>query len=177
MACLRLVIAAFFLCWNRPLALLNAFSIATASPRVAALLFGAEDFSAEMGILPSAGEIELLHARSSLVTQARAAGRDALDSPCLEFRDLRRIAAAARRARNLGFTGQMAIHPSQVKILNEIFSPSQLEFEKARAIIAAASPDAGVFSVEGSMVDEAVLKRARRVLRLASQSDAKKCTR
>jgi citrate lyase subunit beta / citryl-CoA lyase len=153
-----------------PAAILNAFSIAMASPRVAALAFGAEDFSAETGIVRTAGEIELLYARSSLVTQARAAGRDALDSPCLEFRRPRRIAAAARRARNLGFTGQMAIHPSQVKILNEVFSPSKREVKEARDVVAAASPRAGVFSIEGSMVDEAVLRRARRVLRLASQS-------
>lgn len=159
-----------------PAAILNAFSIAMASPRVAALAFGAEDFSAETGIVRTAGEIELLYARCSLVTQARAAGRDALDSPCLEFREPRRIAAAARRARNLGFTGQMAIHPSQVKILNEVFSPSKREVKEARDIVAAASPRAAVFSIEGSMVDEAVLRRARQVLRLASQSRGERKT-
>lgn len=150
-----------------PDALLNAFSIAMVSPRVAALAFGAEDFAAEMGIVRTADEIELLYARSSLVAQARAAGRDALDSPCLEFREPRRLAASARRARNLGFTGKLAIHPSQVRTLNKIFSPSERELKAARDIVAAASANTGAFSIDGSMVDEAVLKRARRVLQIA----------
>jgi citrate lyase subunit beta/citryl-CoA lyase len=153
-----------------PEALLNAFSIAMVSPRVAALAFGAEDFAAEMGIVRTADEIELLYARSSLVAQARAAGRDALDSPCLEFRAPRRLAASARRARNLGFTGKLAIHPSQVRTLNKIFSPAERELKAARDIVAAASANPGAFSIDGSMVDEAVLKRARRVLGIAPSS-------
>lgn len=150
-----------------PEALLNAFPIAMASPRVAALAFGAEDFAAEMGIVRTADEIELLYARSSLVAQARAAGRDSLDSPCLEFREPRRMAASARRARNLGFTGKLAIHPAQIRTLNKIFSPSERELKAARDVVAAASASTGAFSIDGSMVDEAVLKRARRVLRIA----------
>jgi citrate lyase beta subunit len=152
------------------LALINASSIAMASPRVAALIFGAEDFSAEMNIVRTAAEIELLYARSSLVTQARAAGRNSIDSPCLAFRQPQNVAASARRARNLGFTGQLAIHPSQVQILNDVFSPSVREVKDAREVIAAASSHEGAFSVNGSMVDEAVLRRARQVLRLASKS-------
>ena len=149
------------------LALINASSIAMASPRVAALVFGAEDFSAEMNIVRTAAEIELLYARSSLVTQARAAGRNAIDSPWLAFRQPRSVAASARRARNLGFTGQMAIHPSQVQILNDVFSPSERDVKEAQETIAAASSHEGAFSIKGSMVDEAVLRRARQILRFA----------
>jgi citrate lyase beta subunit len=153
-----------------PAALLDAFSIATASDRVAALAFGAEDFSAEMGIVQSETEIELLYARSCIVTSARAAGRDAVDSPCLDLRNPERVREAGRRARNLGFTGKLAIHPSQLEILNEVFSSSDQELEEARRILAASSPDRGAFSLEGSMVDEPILKRARQVLHRAPRS-------
>jgi citrate lyase subunit beta/citryl-CoA lyase len=152
-----------------PAALLNAFSIATASDRVTALVFGAEDFSAEMGIVRSQTEIELLYARCSIVTSARAAGRDALDSPCLHIRNPERVREAGRHARNLGFTGKLAIHPSQLEILNEVFSSSDEELEGARRIIAAASPETGAFSLEGMMVDEPILKRARQVLSRSSR--------
>jgi citrate lyase beta subunit len=147
-----------------PAALLSAFSIATASDRVAALAFGAEDFSAEMGIVRSRTETELLYARSCIVTSARAAGRDALDSPCLHIRNPERVREAGHHARNLGFTGKLAIHPSQLEIINEVFSASEQELESARRTLDAASPETGVFSLDGRMVDEPILKRARQVV-------------
>jgi citrate lyase subunit beta / citryl-CoA lyase len=147
-----------------PSALINASSIATASDRVAALAFGAEDFSTEMDIVRSEDEIELLYARSYLVTHSRAAGRDTLDSPCIDFHNPERLRAAGTRARRLGFTGKLAIHPSQVAILNEVFSPSEEELKRASRMIAAASPNTGVFSFDGSMVDEPILRQARKVL-------------
>jgi citrate lyase subunit beta/citryl-CoA lyase len=156
-----------------PAALLNAFSIASASRRVSALAFGAEDFSAEIGLVRSGNEIELLYARSALLTAARAAGRGAIDSPCLEFRNLAKVAAAARRARRLGFDGKMAIHPAQIDTINETFLPSESEMEQARSMLAAASSGAGVFAVGGSMVDEAILRRARRTVHLASRVQGK----
>jgi len=147
-----------------PSALINASSIATASDRVAALAFGAEDFSTEMDIVRSEDEIELLYARSCLVTHSRAAGRDTLDSPCIDFHNPERLRAAGTRARRLGFTGKLAIHPSQVAILNEVFSPSEEELKRASRMIAAASPNTGVFSFDGRMVDEPILKQARKIL-------------
>ena len=148
--------------------LLNAHAIAKSSTRVAALLFGAEDFSADVGIRPTEGEWELLYARSALVTAARAAGLDSIDSPYLEFRNTEEVRASAQRARNLGFTGKLAIHPAQVQVLNEVFSPSESEIEEARRILSAYSSSAtGVTVVAGRMVDEAVARKARQTLRLA----------
>jgi citrate lyase beta subunit len=152
-----------------PAALLSAFSIATASDRVAALAFGAEDFSAEMGIVRSRTETELLYARSCIVTSARAAGRDAVDSPCLDIRNPERVREAGHHARNLGFTGKLAIHPSQLEIINEVFSASEQELESARRTLDAASPETGVFSLDGRMVDEPILKRARQVVSRATR--------
>ncbi|MGH9427631.1 MAG: HpcH/HpaI aldolase/citrate lyase family protein [Terriglobia bacterium] len=154
-----------------PAGLLNAFAITTSSDRVAGLAFGAEDFSAETGLYRTADEIELLYARSMLVTAGRAAGREVYDSPCIEFQDLEKLRGSARRARNLGFTGKMAIHPSQVAVLNATFSPTEAEVERARSLLEGfSSQNAGVVVLEGQMVDEAVLRQARRVLSIAAGS-------
>jgi citrate lyase beta subunit len=103
-----------------PIAIVNAFAIATSCPRVAGLAFGAEDFSADMGITRTEGEIELLYARSALVTACRAAGRDAIDSPCLEWKNLEHYGPPLGCAQ-YGFSGKRAIHPAQVPVINEIF--------------------------------------------------------
>jgi citrate lyase subunit beta/citryl-CoA lyase len=154
-----------------PLAILNAFAIATSCPRVAGLVFGAEDFSADMGITRTEGEVELLYARSALVTASRAAGRDAIDSPCLEWKAVEKLRADTRAARNMGFSGKLAIHPEQLPVINEMFSPSAAEVERARRILAAFSgASSGVLTVDGSMVDEAVVRRARQILEMAGES-------
>jgi citrate lyase subunit beta / citryl-CoA lyase len=155
-----------------PVGLMNSFSIVTSSDRVTMLAFGAEDFSAEMGIVRSETELELLYARSRLVTNARAGGRDAVDSPCTDLRDPERVRAAAHHARNLGFTGKLAIHPSQIEIINRAFAPSEQELDEARHAIAAASARTGAFALEGRMVDEPVLKRARQILRRSSHRES-----
>jgi len=129
-----------------PLGILNAFAIATCSPRVAGLGFGAEDFSAEMRISRTPGELELLYARSALVTACHAAGRDAIDSPFLEWKDSDKLRAHIQAARNLGFTGKLAIHPAQVPVVNEVFSPSPSEVERARRIVDAFPPAALPYS-------------------------------
>jgi citrate lyase subunit beta/citryl-CoA lyase len=150
-----------------PEGLLNASAIAAAA-RVAMVAFGAEDFSAEMRIIRTADEMELLYARSALVASCRAAGKEPIDSPCLEFRDLEQVKAAAGRARNLGFSGKLAIHPSQLAGINERFSPTAAEIEEARRVVDLfGSPASGVAAAHGQMVDEAVVRRARLILELA----------
>lgn len=151
-----------------PEGLMNAASIARESSRVSTVAFGAEDFSAEMGIVRTADEIELLYARSTLVTACRAAGKEPIDSPFLEFRDLGQLRAAAQRARNLGFSGKLAIHPVQLRVLNQAFMPTEAELAQAREIVASfSSTGSGVTAVDGQMVDEAVVRRARRILEAA----------
>jgi len=151
-----------------PTALIGAFSIATSSPRVAGLFFGAEDFSAEMEITRTPGEIELLYARCALVTASRAAGLEAIDSPCMEWKDADKLRAVSQAARNLGFSGKLAIHPAQVPVINDVFVPSRSEIEHAKRVASAfSSGGSGVLAVDGSMVDEAVVRRARRILKKA----------
>jgi citrate lyase subunit beta / citryl-CoA lyase len=145
--------------------LLAAPEIARCSPRVVALGFGAEDFVADSGALPGPDGRELLFARSALVVASRAASIEPVDSPSLEYRDLEFSRAAALDARRLGFSGKMAIHPDQVAAINESFTPSAVEVEHARAVIAEfESQPKGSIAFRGAMIDEAVIRRARRLL-------------
>ncbi len=146
-----------------PMGLLRAEQIASATECVVAIAFGAEDFCAAMGIDRTVGEPELMHARYTLVTVAKAFGLAAIDSPSLVLDREADIRSDASRARSAGFTGKFAIHPRQVPILNTIFSPSAEEVQWAREIIARAKGH-GVFRSNGRMVDEAVLRRARRIV-------------
>ena len=153
-----------------PAGVVNCSAIVAASDLVIGAAFGAEDFSAEMEITRSEGEPELLYARCAIATACRAAGVEPIDSPFLEYRNDAGLRTAATRSSHLGFTGKLAIHPAQVPILNEVFSPTSGQIEEARNLVEAfESSKAAVVGIEGRMIDEAVVKRARRLL--ASYSD------
>ena len=155
-----------------PRGVVSAASIVTASDRVVAAAFGAEDFSAETGIRRGPDDAELLYARSAVVTAARAAGCEAYDSPSMDFRDLDQVKAAAERGRNLGFSGQLAIHPAQIPIVREAFHPSAEEIAAAQDLLRTFEQQGrGVIGVAGRLVDEPILKRARRTLALADRHD------
>ena len=148
----------------------NAASIFAASDRVVAAAFGAEDFSAEIGIRRGPEDAELLYARSAVVTAARAADCEVYDSPSMDFRDLDKVKAAAERARNLGFSGQLAIHPAQIPIVHQAFDPSPEEIAAAKDLLGIFELEGrGVIGVNGRMVDEPILKRARRTLAQAER--------
>jgi citrate lyase subunit beta/citryl-CoA lyase len=142
--------------------------LAAASERVSGLLFGAADFreSLRAGRLPE--EQELTLARSQILLAARAAGIEAFDTPWFEFRDLKGLEASARRVRSLGFDGKTAIHPCQVPLINELFSPTSEEIERARNIVEAMRRADGqeryVAVVDGEMVEALHLNEARRTL-------------
>lgn len=141
----------------------NAVQIAAASPAVAALMFGGFDLSAELGAEP---EWEpLLFARSRVVHAAAMIGLDTIDMPSRDFRDVSHLRAEAERARRLGFTGKVAIHPAQIAVIHEVFTPSAEEVEEARRIIEAdRAAGGGAVSLDGRMVDRPVVVAARRVL-------------
>ncbi|MGV3479250.1 MAG: HpcH/HpaI aldolase/citrate lyase family protein, partial [Sphingobium sp.] len=82
------------------------------------------------------------------------------------FRDLEGLAAYAARARRDGFTGMMAIHPTQIPVINDAFTPSEADVAHARAVIAAfaENPDAGALSLDGKMIDRPHLKQAERIV-------------
>jgi len=137
--------------------------IAAASPRLDALILGYADLAASLG-----GTRDLdawLPAQHAIVVAARAHGLQAIDGPYLGVAPDEGFHGATARARDLGFDGKWAIHPSQVDALNAAFTPDEAEVERARAIVAAlARADEGAVALDGEMLDEAVRAAALRVL-------------
>ncbi|RTL62184.1 MAG: CoA ester lyase [Pseudonocardiaceae bacterium] len=130
--------------------------------------FGAEDFIADMGGRRSPGSLEVLYARSQTVLAARLAGIPLLDQVVTAIGDAEAFRADAVDGRNLGFTGKICIHPSQVALAHEVFTPSAPEVERAKRVLEAES--AGVAVVDGEMVDAVHLKLARQVLARAGEN-------
>lgn len=142
---------------------LNAPAIAR-SPGLTALVFGSADYS--MSINSTMAWEPLLAARTQLVQAARAAGIDAVDTPLFDIGDTAGLAAESRRVRDLGFSGKAAIHPSQIPIINEAFSPGADVLERARRIVAGAEAnDENICVVDGMMVGAPIIEAARRTLR------------
>ena len=137
--------------------------IARSTPRLSALMFGAADLAADLGA-PAAWE-PLLYARSRVVAAAAAAGLDAIDAPHFALKDQAGLEAELRAAVALGFAAKAAIHPGQVAAINAALTPSAAAVAEAREILA--QNEAGVGVVGGRMVDEAVARRARRILAAA----------
>ena len=137
--------------------------IARSTQRLAAFQLGSADLSAD---LRAANSWEsLLHARSHLVRAAAAAGIDVIDTPFFDLSDTAALEAETRGVLRLGFTGKAAVHPNQIALINATFSPTASEIEHARAVLA--ENEKGVGLVGGQMIDEALARRARRVLALA----------
>ena len=152
------------------LGVMNAYEIAS-GPRVAALAFGAEDFTKDIGAERTAEGKELWYARSAIVTAAKAAGVQALDTVYPNVRDEEGLRAETEAARRMGFDGKSAIHPNQIGIIHDVFTPSPEEIKKAlavmRAIKEAEEKKSGVIALNGRMIDRPVVERAKTVIRLA----------
>lgn len=149
------------------------FSLGTygSSNRLCGLTWGAEDLPAAIGASTAREENGLFTppyqlARSLTLFGAHAAGVPAIETVYPAFRDLDGLAEYAKRGRRDGFTGMMAIHPSQVAPINAAFTPSDAEVAAAQAIVAAfaANPGAGVLNLNGKMIDAPHLKAAQRIL-------------
>ena len=140
--------------------LAQAESIATATSRLAALMFGTADMAADLGADLSWNS--LLYARSRLVAAAALRGLLAIDAPFFIIKDVQRLVQETANAIALGYSGKCAIHPSQVAMINAALVPSGSEISHARAVLEENTKGVGV--VNGIMVDEAVARRARRVL-------------
>jgi citrate lyase beta subunit len=145
-----------------------AYEIA-AAPRVAALVVGAVDLGAELGLEPRRDGQEILYARSKVVVDSAAAGiRAPFDVVFVDVRDPAGLEAETRLARSLGFGGKACIHPDQVGIVNRVFTPSRDDIEWATRVVAAYDEGRhegrGVVGLDGVMVDLPVVKRAQRLL-------------
>jgi len=156
-------------------ALLDAPRIAASSERVIGLMFGSEDFALDLG-LPTKREgeaAELLYARSATVVAAASAGKLAFDGIWPDIDDAAGLRTDALRARRLGFAGKTLIHPGQIAVVNEIFSPTPAEVDAARRVVRAFDEALGrghgAVALDGQMLDAPVVDRARRVLRAADR--------
>lgn len=152
-------------------AIVNVYDICAASPRIIGAAFGAEDFTNDMGIERAEDESETFFARNAIAVAARAANVLALDTPYFSFRDPDGLRRNAQAARQIGFKGKFAIHPAQIDIINETFSPSPAELEQARRVVEAFREaeriGRGSTSLDGKVVDVPVVKRAEALLALA----------
>ena len=157
--------------------LVNVDEIAAASPRLEALIIGYADLAASLGRPPGVRHDpdRWSWTLEAVVVAARAAGIQAIDGPHLQIADLDGLRSAAARARELGYDGKWALHPSQLDPLLEIFSPTAEELDTARAILSAldeaeGAGGAGAAMLDGEMVDEASRKLALQVLARAPDS-------
>ena len=144
-------------------ALVNIDRIARSSTRLEALIFGPGDLAASQGVDLTEVEGDIWgYARSRIVTTARAAGLEAIDGPFDRLTDLDGYRHEARRSAMLGFTGKWAIHPSQVGVANDVFTPSAEDLATARRIVAdyraAQERGEGVITVQGRMIDAASIR-------------------
>lgn len=143
-------------------------AIAGASSRIAALCFGAEDFSRDIGARRTAAGSEALTARQNVVMAAKAAGVQAHDSVFSDVDDAAGLAAYCAASRALGFDGVGLVHPRQVAAAHAAFDPSPAELDEARRIVGALDEalerGLGVVSLDGRMVDAPVAARARRLV-------------
>jgi citrate lyase subunit beta/citryl-CoA lyase len=150
-------------------AVLAAAEIARA-PRVTRLQLGEADLRAELGVEPGPDERELLWARSMVVLASAAAGIEPpVASASTDFHDLDALRVSTEALRRMGFRGRTCIHPAQVPVVNEVFTPGEAELTRARDLVerfeASLATGSGVcVDADGRMVDEAVVKAARRTL-------------
>ncbi|MCS7137813.1 MAG: CoA ester lyase [Candidatus Caldarchaeum sp.] len=158
--------------------LLRCGEIAFSSSRLESLIFGPGDYAADIGMSSLViGEYvaeypgHIWHfALFSVRNASAAAGLQAIDGPYALYTDLDGLLKSAKLSRSLGFDGKWVIHPSQISVCNDVYTPTKKDLEKARKIIQAyekaVGEGLGAFSVEGIMVDGATIRIAKRILEM-----------
>ena len=145
-----------------------AFDIAECSDRIDAMFFGGVDMAAELRCR-NAWE-PLLFARSRVVHAAASAGLDVIDVPYLDLDDPEGMRADAVRARDLGFAGKGSIHPKQIATLNEVFTPTADQVDRARRVIAEfEAAGTGLLVIDGKLIEKPVLRDMHRIVAIADR--------
>ena len=149
-------------------ALESIYDIAHSSDRIVALYFGGEDMAAELRV---ENKLEnLVYARSRLVHAGASKGVDVIDVPYLNLEDMEGMKKEAQFVKNLGFTGKGSIHPKQITILNEIFTPSEEEINKAKKIMDQfKKANTGLVVIDGKLIERPVLREMQRKLLVADK--------
>jgi len=152
---------------------MRAFDIAGASPNIIALAIGLEDYTADIGVARTAEGTESYFARATVVNAAKAHGIQAIDSVFSDVSDMEALRKNVLASKGLGFDGMGCIHPRQIKVIHEAFTPTAEEIDKARKIVEAfreaEKMGLGVVAVGSKMIDPPVVKRALRVMELAEK--------
>jgi citrate lyase beta subunit len=148
-------------------AILNLKEIAS-YPRLDGIIFGGEDYAASVGATRTTEALELFYARSAVVMACAAYGLQAIDMVTVDFRDLERVHNEALFGMQLGYAGKQVIHPAQVGIVQEAFTPGVESVESARRIVEAFETSQqegrGAFAMEGRMIDLPLVKAAQNLL-------------
>lgn len=150
---------------------LNLPNIACASPRLTALILGSADLADDIG---STMDWEsMLYARSRIIVAAADAGIDAIDTPFFNFSDPEGLCCETQRAKSMGYSGKIVIHPNQVQTINRIFSPDEEAINWAKMVIDAREKSRdSICVVKGKMVGPPMVNAARRTLAIASRNNA-----
>lgn len=156
-----------------PIGLFNAYAIASSSPRIIGIMFGAEDFTREMNLpVRREGEaVDLIYARSAIATAAAAARVQAVDGVWVDINDAPGLRRFAQQARRLGMSAISIIHPNQIEDANTAFTPSREDIDYAREVLAAfdtaRAAGHGAIAFRGQLLDYPIVDRARQTMALA----------
>lgn len=149
----------------------RAYEIATATPNVVALAIGLEDYTADLGVQRTREGNESLYARNRIVVAAKAAGIQPIDSVFSDVGDMEGLLNNVQSSKAMGFEGMGCIHPRQIAVIREGFSPSSDEIEKAKKIVLAyrdaIDRGLGVVAMGSKMIDPPVVARAEKTINLA----------
>ena len=149
-------------------ALESIYDIAQSSKRIVALYFGGEDMAAELRVKNKFEN--LIYARSKLVHAGASVGVDVIDVPYLDLENMDGMKMEAQNVKDLGFTGKGSIHPKQISILNEIFTPSQDEINKAKKIVDQFNKaNTGLVVIDGKLIEKPVLREMQRKILIADK--------
>jgi citrate lyase beta subunit len=147
---------------------LNLREIAEADKRLEAIIFGAEDYAASIGAKRTKEATEVLYARQAVVTACAANDLQAIDMVFIDFRDKEGLRLEAEQGAGFGFSGKQIIHPNQIAVVQEAFTPSDEEIEYAKRIVesfvASERDGKGAYALDGKMIDMPLLRNAQKVL-------------
>ena len=153
--------------------ILHAAEIASASSRMASLIFGSADYASDIHCRPGEDRLEVLLALQMIVVAARSAGIDAIDAPCFDIRNPDLLTRESAQARRLGFTGKSALHPGQLSVINKVFDVTPEEIAWAERIVSeldeAEARGKALSTIDGNLIDNPHRLAAERILRSKKQ--------
>ena len=157
-----------------PLGIVNIDAIALASPRLNGLLFGAADFTRETRGKITSDRYELNYPMMRILLAARVAGIDAIDTPYFDIKDPIGLERHTQQAKDMGYDGKAMIHPSQVEVVNRVFTPSREEVEYSQRVLEAferaTAEGRGATQLDGKLIENVHVAMAKRILRIAEMT-------